>query len=219
MPYRPYRPGLPKECFIPEGYIPILEAASLLAFGDAEFKDHLREREGPCPEIDRECDRLIDQHKTGEITIIGRRRTVPEWHNKARNPRINNGEIHNKYEKIPLDYFLYNDWVVSPYDPFNVFSKGSNLYNAEWFYPAVAESEIEKLRHQLPSCNRLTNDKEKYGDDLLGKAIKAVISLGKVPLKTCQWAEFCYLVRERGGVPIKARGWDDRTIKRRMGRK
>ena len=39
IPCRPYQPGI----FIPGGYIPIGEAASLLAFGDFEIFDHILE--------------------------------------------------------------------------------------------------------------------------------------------------------------------------------
>ena len=153
-----YRPSLCGS-FIPEGYIPIMEAASLLAFDDREFLNYTLETRfnpkigeellGPkedCPEIDHELHRLVDKHTAREIIIIGRRRGVPEWRNQIREPDPRKREVCNKYEAIPSDYFSFNDWVFSWLDPFGITIKGGDPFGAEWFYPAVALRDVYRLR-------------------------------------------------------------------------
>jgi hypothetical protein len=155
----PYRSYLPEEAFIPEGYIPIMKAASSLAFDDAEFLNYVLEErfvaelgaellgeKKSCPEIAHELDRLVHEHTCGNIVIIGRRRAVSEWRNQSRNPELKRGEICNRYDPIPRDYFRFNDWSFGWLDPFGVTALGSDPFSAEWFYPAVARSDVERLQ-------------------------------------------------------------------------
>jgi len=157
--YRPYLPS----AFMPEGYMPILEAASLLAFGNSNFLDYTLEKKfdphigreslvakESCPEIDRELARLVDKHTVGDLIIIGRRRAVIEWRNQVRDPGPLKGKIGNRYDAIPSDYFRFNDWSFGVFDPFGIIAKGSDPFGAEWFYPAVASIDVKRLKAEEP---------------------------------------------------------------------
>jgi hypothetical protein len=144
--------------FLAEGYIPIMEAASLLAFGDAEFLNHILGEKfdavigrellvaKECPEIDREQARLINEHTAGRLVIIGRRCALPDWRGQIRSPDPKMGEICNRYDAFPPDYFRFNDWSFGGCDPFGVIALGSDPFDAEWFYPAIALKALSKLR-------------------------------------------------------------------------
>jgi hypothetical protein len=120
--------------FLAEGYIPIMEAASLLAFGDRDFVSHvkcvdvwletgltpsmiveadrhrvddlgrIKSSDWGCPELDRELDVLQQCASAGNLTIIALRRAVEHW-DRAEYPPIN-----IRYEPIPAEFFQYNDW-------------------------------------------------------------------------------------------------------------
>jgi hypothetical protein len=71
---------------------------------------------------------------------------VPEWRNQVRHPDPKKGEIRNRYDAIPSDYFQLNDWSFGSLDPFGIIALGSDPFGAEWFYPAIALSDIRRIQ-------------------------------------------------------------------------
>jgi hypothetical protein len=197
--------------FLSRDYIPILKAASLLAFGDRDYETHYspvevwvdyvspenaaeinrqrredaeqakradaelakrigteqakrfrqyapelfeelneqgqsKTKELRYPEIERELLRLQKLAAAGEIKIYALRRRVP-IQDEMRHPRLE-----QQYREIPAEFFQANEWTFSPTIPFEItkpfdrVTKTGGSYAGEWFYPAVALSDVQRLQ-------------------------------------------------------------------------
>ena len=85
---------------------------------------------------------------------------MPDWRNRVRHPDPIRGEICIKYEAISSDYFRFNDWSFGALDPFAVTVKGSDPYSGEWFYPAIALSNVQRIQARGPDNTASNADRE-----------------------------------------------------------
>jgi hypothetical protein len=193
-------------------YLPLVQAASLLAFGDLIFIEHQTEvrigreghrvqvEKGSCPPIDEAIHRLYGLAGAKQIQLIGCRSNTGRW-----------DDIRHRFDPIPATYFELNDWGYSWLDPFPI-CRPFATYEVEWFFPAVERSAIEWL---LLDGERGAPDEPSKGD-ALDIAIAEVRRERGEPGKKIQWNEFCCLVRLKCQVKEGERGYGDRTINNRV---
>jgi hypothetical protein len=133
---------------LPDRYLPLVQMASLIAYGDLDYIAHLTEvveregrrirvEKGSCPPIDEAIHRLYGLARTEQIQLIG-----------CRSPTGRRDDIRPPFEPIPADLFANTDWGYEWLDPFSICRAG---HGAGWFCPAAERTVIEKLRSNSAS--------------------------------------------------------------------
>ncbi len=204
--------------YLPEGFIRVLEAASLLAFGDQDYETHYSLAEvwvdrglpRPTPtqikrglpsqnvaEINRRRREVIEQAKRSgsyhpelhpeELDNMGREKSwelhYPEMKRElnrlqqlaaagkisiiALQRNTTTRSVSQQYKSIPAEFFQFNEWtfwgagdfaVAKPFDPA---TKNGGTDLAEWLYPAVRRSDVQRLQGEgSKNSNRLGQNRD-----------------------------------------------------------
>jgi hypothetical protein len=133
---------------LPDSHLPLVQCASLAAFGDLNFIEHLTEvveregrrvqvEKGACPPIDEAIYRAHGFAAAKKLQLIG-----------CRSDMGRRDDIRLQFERIPAGFFELNEWGYEWLDPFSICRAG---YDGGWFYPAAPRAAIEQLRSNLVS--------------------------------------------------------------------
>jgi hypothetical protein len=183
--------------FLPAGYLPLVQACTLLAFDDLDFIKHLtevriiknsswpegRENRVPktFPEIDVVLAELWQRAAAGRTTIIARR---PE-------ARSSGGEypaINEEYEQLERDFCKFNEPGFNWMDPFCI--SNGDPFKAKWFYPAIEIRDLDKLREPKSRARlALTEPRRKELETWLLRRVGEIKAQGKTWSLERAWDE------------------------------
>jgi hypothetical protein len=200
---------------LPDHYLPVVQAAALLAFGDLDYIAHLTEvrivknssfpegRESrvekeSCPKIAAEVSHLYQKAAAGAFDMIGRKRKPENW-NSASPP------CRDEYELIPASDLKFNVWGFAGLDmfyfaicnPYDSVTKTGGVDNAKWFYPAVDRNVLDM-------------------STALDAAIRATLAARGRPGRSVLWKEFFEVIWQICDAKPTDYGFGERTIRRRV---